>query len=260
MSQIDNQREYHDRFYADGSRSHIGTSDPLIDYITNWRIAEAMRRIASASEGRLDKSTPILAMCSGDGGEGSVLCDLGYTDVTVSDISGMAVKAAVERDSRLKGLVLDAQRVDLADGQFGVVLVQDGLHHLPSPIQGFTEMLRLATVGAVFLEPHDSLVGSLIGTKWERNGDAINYVFRWSHKLVESVASSYLGPDAFRNASFSFWHHNPVYARIGRLLGGGAFAFKAIRSIKAALDFCAAPAGNQFCGLVLRSQPKGEKA
>lgn len=258
MNQVDRQREFHDRKYAEGSRSHIGSADPVVRYVTNWRIGEAMRRLAHASGGRLRHDTPILVLCAGEGGEGSVLCDLGFTDVTVSDISEFGVKAAMQRDSRLKGLVLDAQQADVAAGRFGVVLVQDGLHHLPSPVQGFTEMLRLSSIGAVFLEPHNALIGRLIGTRWEKNGEAINYVFRWTRGLVEDVASSYLGPDAFRNLSFSFWHHNPVFARLGQKLGGGAFAVQVIRAIKAMLDLLAGHAGNQFCGLVLHLHRDGQ--
>jgi hypothetical protein len=222
-----------------------------VRYVTYWRIMEAMRRLSVAAAGRVELDTPILVACAGEGGEASALCDLGYTNVTMSDLSEMGVKAALQRDPRLKGLVLDAQKADLADRCFGVVLIQDGLHHLPSPVQGFTEMLRLASVGVVFLEPHDSLVGRWIGTRWERNGDAVNYVFRWTRKLVEDVSSSYLGPDAFRNLSFSFWHHNPSFDRLGRKLGGGRAGLTVIKGIKGLLDGLAARAGNQFCGLVL---------
>lgn len=255
MGQIDQQRAYHDRIYGAGSRSHIGSPDPLVRYVTHWRISEALSRLTRAVGARLTFDTPLLVLCAGEGGEGSVLCDLGFKDVTVSDISEMGVQAALSRDPRLKGLVLNAQAADLPDATFGVVLVQDGLHHLPSPIQGFTEMLRLASVAAIFLEPHDSLVGNLIGTRWEKNGEAVNYVFRWTRKLVEDVASSYLGPGAFCNLSFSFWHHNPVFARLGRKLGGGRFAIGSLRTLKVMLDGLGARWGNQFCGLVVVTRP-----
>lgn len=252
MSQIQYQREYYDRVYRDESLSYLDSTDPLVRFVTDWRIQEALRRLQLAAGRRVDLDTPILVMCAGGGGEGSALCNLGFRDVTVSDISAQGVTAALERDRRLKGLVLNAQQAQLADGSFGVVLIQDGLHHLPSPVQGFTEMLRLASVAVVFLEPHDGMVGQLIGTKWERGDNAVNYVFRWTRKLVEDVANSYLGPDSFHSFSFSFWHHNLAFERFGKAIGGGPFAVKILKGLKKALDLVAAKAGNQFCGLILR--------
>jgi ubiquinone/menaquinone biosynthesis C-methylase UbiE len=68
----------------------------------------------------------------------------------------------MDRDKRLKGIVLNAERTNLPSQSFDIALVQDGLHHLSSPVQGFTEMLRVAKRAVVFLEPHDSLVGRMI--------------------------------------------------------------------------------------------------
>ena len=252
MSHSERQRAQHDRKFAVGPRAHVTSEIPLVRYIASWRLEEGLRRLKKMAHDRLSTQSSILVMCAGEGLEGSILCDLGYTDVTVSDLSPVGVSLAQNRDERLKGLVLNAERAELQDGAFDLVVVQDGLHHLQNPILGFTEMLRLARVGVLFLEPHDSLVGNLIGTRWERNGEAVNYVFRWTRKLVEDVASSYLGPDSFANLSFSFWHHNTVYHRIGKLLGEGKFALQTISALKFMLDAVGGRAGNQFCGLVLK--------
>jgi hypothetical protein len=53
------------------------------------------------------------------------------------------------------------------------------LHHLPRPVTGFTEMLRVAKKAVIVIEPYDSLIGNLLGTEWEEQGTAINYVYRW---------------------------------------------------------------------------------
>jgi hypothetical protein len=157
----------------------------------------------------------------------------------------------MDRDKRLKGIVLNAERTNLPSQSFDIALVQDGLHHLSSPVQGFTEMLRVAKRAVVFLEPHDSLVGRMIGTQWEKNGSAINYVFRWDKKLVDQVASSFLGPNSFDNLSLSFWHHNVVYAKARSILGG-RFGLMVVRSIKYFFDRLIGRLGNQFCGLVIK--------
>jgi hypothetical protein len=155
---------------------------------------------------------------------------------------------------RLKAQALNAEETGLPALSFDIVVIQDGLHHLQRPVQGFTEMLRIASHAVIFLEPHDSLVGRLIGTKWETNGPAVNYVFRWTKRLVEDVTCSYLGQSSFRNLSFSFWHHNVVLAKAGRCLGGGAFAMSCIRVAKACMDFLLPSMGNQFCGLVIKER------
>jgi len=252
MQHWEKQKAQHDARYAAGPRGHTVSSDPLVNYVTRWRLREAFRRLHSVSGDRIGVDSKILVMCAGEGLEGSVLCDLGYRDVTVSDISEVGVRQAVTRDPRLKGVVLNAEAVALEDEVYDIVVVQDGLHHLRSPVAGFTEMLRVSAVAAIFLEPHQSLAGSLLGTKWERNGEAVNYVFRWSRGLVEDVSCSYLVERPFLNLSFSFWHHNIVFGRIGRLVGGGRRGVFLVRALKVTLDGLLGRWGNQFCGLVVK--------
>jgi ubiquinone/menaquinone biosynthesis C-methylase UbiE len=252
MDQWQQQKIQQDLTYSAGARAHVTSDNPLVQYIVRWRLWEALRRATKAAHGRISSQSRVLILCAGEGLEGTVFCDSGYKDVTVSDISEVGVAEALKRDARLKGLVLNAECANLERNSFDIVIVQDGLHHLQNPVLGFTEMLRMATTAAIFLEPHDSLVGRTIGTKWEKNGQAINYVFRWTKKLVEDVASSYLGPDSFQNLSFSFWHHNMVYHRLGKALGEGTFGLNAVRAIKYSLDIPLAWAGNQFCGLILK--------
>jgi hypothetical protein len=244
------QRIAYDIGFADGPRAHVDSKDEIVQYISRWRVDEALRRIDAATGGRVARDSRVLVLCGGEAHEGTMLCDAGFQRVTVSDISPVAVAAAVGRDSRYEGKVLDAERVALPGEAYDLVVVQDGLHHLQSPIGGFTEMLRLARVAALFFEPHDSLVGNTLGTKWERHGDAVNHVFRWTRGLVGQIASSYLGPDSFDNLSFSFFHHNVVYDRIATLLGRGALARRSVETIKWSLDHALPGMGNQFCGLV----------
>jgi len=248
MDHNQRQREYHNSVFSKGSRS---VSDVVTRYIVSWRVEESLKRLVHISKNRVNEESSILVLCSGEGMEGSILCDMGFKDVTVSDLAEQGVQAALQRDERLKALVLNAEHTDLASNSFDVVLVQDGLHHLQSPVQGFTEMLRVAKIGVVFLEGHDTLVCHAIGTVWEKNGSAINYVFRWNKRLVEQVASSYLGPDSFDNHSFTFWHHNMVYAKISKVLGS-SFGLSVINIIKLFLDKTLGKFGNQFCGLVLK--------
>lgn len=252
VNHCDRQKEQHDAVFARGSREHVATVVPLTRYIVEWRIKAALRRIAEAANGLVSYDIEILLMCAGEGMEGSTLCDMGYRNVTVSDISEVAVAEALKRDKRLRGIALNAEHSAQPDRSFDLVIVQDGLHHLQNPVLGFTEMLRIARVGALFLEPHDSGIGRMLGTKWEKNGEAVNYVFRWTRKLVQDVASSYLPPDSFQNLSFSFWQHNILFDRVGKRLGGGRLGLLTIRVLKYFLDSALGKFGNQFCGLILK--------
>lgn len=215
-------------------------------YLTAWRIREAFARLR-AHDPTLTLDSSILVLCSAEGREASVLCDLGYRDVTISDLSPVALEVATKHDPRLKSRVLNAQETGLRDGSYDVVVIQDGLHHLQSPVAGLCEMLRVCRRAGVFLEPADSPAGNLIGQKWETNGDAVNYVFRWNRKLLRDLCRSYFASDDFTDLSFTFWHHNPMMSKAGAWLGRGGLALG-----KRVLDRFAGRWGNQFCGIIVK--------
>lgn len=253
MKHLERQKNHFDQVFAAGPRQHITTSNVLVRYLVDWRIGESVRRLVQAANNRLTYDSSVLILCAGEGAEGSVLCNMGFRNVTVSDISEWAVNHATMRDNRLQGVVLNAEDMHLDADSFEMVIVQEGLHHLQNPVRGFTEMLRVASVGVIFIEPHDSVIGNLLGTKWERHGEAVNYVFRWNKKLIDDVALSYLGPNSIENHSFSFWHHNILYHKLGKLLGEGALALQAIRVLKAGLDSTVGWAGNKLCGIIVKN-------
>ena len=252
------QRECTEQILAAGPRQHTLATDAMTRYLVRWRLKEAVRRLLQADRD-ITCASSVLVLCAAEGYEGSVLMDMGLLDVTVSDLSEAVAAVAVRRDPRLKARVLNAEETGLPAESFDIVVIQDGLHHLQRPVQGFTEMLRIASRAVIFLEPHDSLVGRSIGTKWETNGPAVNYVFRWTKRLVQDIACSYLGRNTFQNLSFSFWHHNVVLAKAGQRLGGGVFAISCIRAVKAFMDFLVPTMGNQFCGLVILKRMAREK-
>lgn len=246
------QRQYSEGAFEAGPRWSNLKGSPAGAYIVRCRIEEAIKRLLRADLS-LSPQSSVLVLCAGDGYEGIVLLNLGFSNVTISDLSAAIVQTAVRAEPRLKSLSLNAEHTGLPEQSFDIVIVQDGLHHLPRPVLGFTEMLRIASHAALFLEPHRSLVGRWIGTDWETNGEAVNYVFRWSLDLVRDVASSYLGRDTFRDFSFSYWHHNPVFERIAIKLGDRKFAIACIRFLKGTLDFLLPRMGNQICGLIIKN-------
>jgi hypothetical protein len=252
MDHIQRQRQASEHTFAQGSRAHVLTNNPLVRYLTRWRLEQSIKRLSQHLGERFSWDWEVLVLCAGEGYEGSILCDLGFHRVTVSDLSENGVRAALTRDPRLQGQSANAECLPFSDQSFGLVVIQDGLHHLTRPTLGFTEMLRVAEHAAFFLEPHDSLIGNRIGTRWEKNNGATNYVFRWTRKLVQDVASSYFGHDRFDNLSLAFWHHNIVLERVGRLLGGGRRAVRMVGAAKWVMDTLFGRWGNQFCGMIVR--------
>lgn len=65
----------------------------------------------------------------------------------------------VLEEAQRRGLIAayareDAEALSFADGSFDFVVVKETLHHLQRPYLAIYEMLRVARVGAVIIEPH----------------------------------------------------------------------------------------------------------
>jgi SAM-dependent methyltransferase len=228
------------------------TSDPLTRYLRDRRLRIALDILSH--QGLLSPaSQSLLVVCGGVGGEGTFLRKFGFRDVTVSDLSGEALKSCRRLDPRLKTLLLNAEDLtELPDNSYDIVLVQDGLHHLPRPVLGFTEMLRVARVAAVVIEPHYGAVGRLIGTEWETHGDAANYVFRWNRSILEQATRSYLLDKDSTVVPRRLWDHNLVIGKVAtRLpkkvqLGAAKTIYGALRPFNRL--------GNMMVGVVLKPQ------
>ena len=182
------------------------TDDPVIRYLRDRRLRQALRILGDLDAADLTNRT-VLVVCGGVGGEAVFLRRYGIRSVTVSDISENALAICRLNTPEFETRVLDAQDMrGIPDESFDIVLVQDGLHHLSQPTRGFTEMLRVARAGVIVIEPQLGLAGRVLGTTWERHGEAVNYVFRWNRSLVEQVTRSYLGQSG-RIRVHRLWDH-----------------------------------------------------
>jgi len=210
------------------------TNDPLTRYLRDRRLRVALGILLD--QGRLDPANQsVLLVCGGVGGEGTFLRNFGFQDVTVSDISREALEISGRFDPRLQTMLLDAESMtDLPDKSYDIVLAQDGLHHLPRPVLGYTEMLRVARVAAIVIEPHYGAIGKWIGREWEVSGEAVNYVFRWNRSIMEQTTRSYLLSKDSAIVPHRLWDHNlaigRAVARMPRQL-----QLRAAKSIYAAL-------------------------
>jgi ubiquinone/menaquinone biosynthesis C-methylase UbiE len=227
------------------------TADPVVRYLRDRRLAMAVELLERRVGDALYDWT-VLVVCGGVGGEGSYLAKRGFKEVTVSDFSERALALCRERDSRLRTRLLDAECMGAGDGEYDLVLVQDGLHHLRQPTRGLTEMLRVSRRAAVLIEPHAGVVARLFGHTWEVEEGAVNYVFRWHPLLFEQVTRSYLLKGNYTLEMIRFWDNNSVMVGIARAVGGGKLGLVTIRLMYGVLNTLIRPLGNMFIGAVIK--------
>jgi len=149
----------------------------------------------------------------------------------------------------------DALSMDVADSSFGVVLVQDGLHHLANPVDGLTEMLRVAKKAVVVIEPHEGLVAKAFGRTWEWTGDAPNFVLRWNRWLMNQVVRSYLLQSPVELRFRRVWDHAEVMGRVVLAMGGRVLGVRLARLLYSILDSVVPWGGNMMiCVIVKQSE------
>jgi SAM-dependent methyltransferase len=229
------------------------TKEPLTRYIRDRRIKIGVQRAMKVS-GSTPQEWDVLVVCGGVGGEGTLLANLGFRSVTVSDFSANALEICQVRDPRLKTAVVNAEAIELPENSFDLVLVQDGLHHLPRPMLGYTEMLRVARRAVIVIEPHAGLVGRIIGTTWEKHDDEVNYVFRWNQLMLEEPARSLLLDSATDIRAIRIWDHCMTVVRLAEKLrlGNGRAAVFAAKCFYAALNIPFSRLGNMMVGVVVK--------
>jgi len=226
------------------------TPDKFIRYLRDRRLHKGLTYIKDHFKEDIHQWS-VMTVCGGVGGEGIFFLRAGFKDVTVSDFSANPLITAKSFDKNLKTIQLDAEALDLPDNSYDLVVVQDGLHHLPRPSLGFTEMLRVARKAIIVIEPYNSVVGKMIGTEWEVHDEAVNYVYRWDKKMIEQTVKSYLLKDYGKIRVFRFWDHNVVVGKLARLFGGKLKlpAAKLIYSALTPISFT----GNMCVAVVIKS-------
>jgi SAM-dependent methyltransferase len=227
------------------------TSDEFTRYLRDRRLRLGIRTFLDLV-GRSPAEMDALVVCGAPGGEGIALADLGFRSVTVSDFAAEGLQFCQLLDGRLKTKVLDAENLDVPPEAFDLVLVQDGLHHLPRPALGLTEMLRVASKGVVVIEPHSGIVARLLGTRWENTEGEINFVFRWNEWLIREICLSYLLKRVARIEVKRLWDHHVILGTIGRRVGRGWWALWVVKSIYAVLNALVPWMGNMMIAVITK--------
>jgi ubiquinone/menaquinone biosynthesis C-methylase UbiE len=228
------------------------TNDPLTRYARDRRLALVVAKLSESGLPALSEMSA-LVVCGGAGGEATYLRKSGFREVVNSDFSSEAVARSIERDPDVSSVVLNAQCIDLPDDSFDILLVQDGLHHLPRPVCGFNEMIRVAKRAVIVLEPHDGFVANFFGTTWETQGSTVNHVFRWNRSLFRQVTMSQLLQHHGKILVLRIWNHPAHIARIASIVRFKRLQVvlaKFIYTMLAPLNFW----GNSFIGIVIKCQ------
>ena len=110
----------------------------------------------------------------------------------VADISENAVAIAKASFPGIEGRVEDGEKLSFPDDSFDYSFIAASLHHLPRPILGLYELMRVSKEGVIVIEPNDSWLTRIatalgLATEVEESG---NYVYRLSKHDVARIAKS----------------------------------------------------------------------
>ena len=229
------------------------TNDPIIRYARDRRIRRGLEKLCSLLHMELKDILHwnVLVICGGTGGEGMALSRIGFGSVTVSDISENALAVCNKLAPNLHTAQLNAEAIDLEDGAYDLVVVQAGLHHLPRPALGLTEMLRIASKAIIVLEPHTGIVTNLLGTVWEEQGEARNYVFRWNQDILEQITRSYLLSDTATVKAYQEWEHGDVIRKIAKPFPD-SMKLVVMKAVYGILNIIFPMLGNKVIGIVIK--------
>jgi len=161
---------------------------------------------------------------------------------TVSDLSEEAVKLTLALHKNVTGAVEDTERLSFGDESFDYAFIAASLHHLPRPLIGLYELIRVAKHGVIVIEPNDSWLTRLatrlkLATEIEEAG---NYVYRFSAWDIERIS----------RALFYKCRCIRLFAihRVAR--GKGEFAI--LRALNSLANLCMPALGNYIVFIIIK--------
>lgn len=172
------------------------------DDFHSYLLEHGIRRFLELSGAGDAAGLSALALCA-NYREARALCRFGFDRIVLTGLQSPDSRLAevMEADSRVTFRHENCECLTLDSQSFDLVVCKEGLHHLPRPVLGFYEMLRLARVGSVIIEPFDTLLRRFLvslglASTFERdhqgNIDArTNYVFPWSSSMFRHLLDSY---------------------------------------------------------------------
>lgn len=135
--------------------------------------------------------------------EAAVLARLPFEEIVLTGICepGPGVQELCETHPRLRYELANAEALPYASRSFELVLAKEMLHHLPRPVLGLYEMLRVCRDRVVFVEPWrcalvTALEGLGLASRFESDqagnaGARDNAVFRWQRPMLRALLDAY---------------------------------------------------------------------
>ena len=181
--------------YADKKRSRIHDTWFRKDTVDYWR-HERMYKIIKplASFYRTKKW-----MSVGDGRYGldsirlSSMYDL---EVLPTDISDVMLKHSKAKSYITNYSVENAEFLSFEDDYFDVIFCKESLHHCARPSLAIYEMIRVASIAVILIEPNDCKTDEEVAPNFESSG---NFVYALSNRELNKIAhAANLGGVAYK--------------------------------------------------------------
>lgn len=184
------QREWHDRENFDRSYKRADyASRTFFSYLLYYQMREMERLLSQARYSR------VANICAGHGFELEFLSRF-CRDIVAVDISWNSLRVALNRACELglnvEAVCADAENLPLRDGTFDLVFTHHSLHHLPRPVRGLEEMIRVTSHGIAVCEPvkgfaRTVLTRSGVKAQFEESG---NFVYELDPRDVEILCTN----------------------------------------------------------------------
>jgi SAM-dependent methyltransferase len=198
-----------------------------------------------------------VTVCDGRGVEASYLTELGMR-VTATDLCASYLQEKHERGDGVFSAFSEqnAERLSFASESFDWAMVKAGLHHLPRPLIGLYELLRVAREGVIVIEAHDGKLVRMFRAlspstlDWEPSG---NFVYRFTERELEKVCLGLDLPCFAINIAMIRW--SSVQEQVKR----GSLGYVLRKRLNAVLNTLIGRQGNAFCFLIFKRSPSSQQ-
>jgi SAM-dependent methyltransferase len=172
------------------STSYAYEGNEHIDYFKRLPFERLAQLLRSAGV-ELDGSSLHVASC-GSGIDIHYLAKHYRARVLATDYSEAAIARIRQTFPDIPAQVEDNERLSFPDGHFDWSFIAAALHHLPRPVVGLYELLRVSRRGVIAVEPNSSWLTRLaarwrVAQEYEATG---NYVYRMTKDDVHRIARS----------------------------------------------------------------------
>jgi len=107
----------------------------------------------------------------------------------------------MKTDPRISYKRQNMEKLSFNSKSYDLVFCKEALHHLPRPVLGLYEMLRVCKQSVIIIEPYETFLGKILeffnlSSTYETNHKGNikfrdNFVYRWSKNQLKNILNSY---------------------------------------------------------------------